>query len=217
MESEIEEAISEEEAISLLDQATQNDQAEFKNAFDVLKFEGRRWNLLKSMKSFPFVMMILLVIGQVSISLTLSRTLQKIITEDVGMGWIYVYSFLFLWFIIKLFKKLPSKVSLSLDDVQKEKLKNILESLKGFKGIKSRTKTEWVEGKTLDEAMSIQSTEFEVTKKLNQGETEIGFPKFTGPLGYCENVEIRVLYFLPEGIAYKSGKNFELLDIKIFQ
>ena len=66
MESEIEEVISEEEAISLLDQATQNDQAEFKNAFDVLKFEGRRWNLLKSMKSFPFVMMILLVIGQVS-------------------------------------------------------------------------------------------------------------------------------------------------------
>ena len=60
------------------------DQIEFKNAFDVFKFEGRRWNFLKSMKSFPFVMMILLVIGKVSWWLSL--------TDEEMRSWIGVMS-----------------------------------------------------------------------------------------------------------------------------
>ena len=67
----------------------------FVNAFDVFKFEGRRWNLLKSMKSFPFVMMILLVIVQVSLH-----------GVEAKKGWIIVMSLFSLWFIIKLFKRI---------------------------------------------------------------------------------------------------------------
>jgi len=148
----------------------------FVNAFDVIKFEGRRWNLLKSMKSFPFVMMILLVIGQVS--WRGSQTVEEM------RSWIGVMSLFSLWFIIKLIKKSPAKVNLSLDDDQKEKLKNILESIKKVEPI----------------------TMFRETKVLNQGETEIDFAHFTA--------NGKSAYFLPEGIAYGSGKNFELLDYK---
>ncbi len=152
----------------------QTDKGEFENAFDVLtKFEGRRWNLLKSMKSFSFVMMILLPILVVSTS------------TPVDMSFIYMMLFFFLLFMIKSYKtRKPSKVNLSLDNKQKEILTIILES---FKGIKSITK-------------------YEVTKTLNDGITEIDFPKFSAT-GI-------VAYFLPEGIAYESDKNFEFIDYK---
>jgi len=79
-----------------------------------------------------------------------------IITQGEGLPiWALIISFLI--FIFRLIKKSPAKVNLSLDDDQKEKLLNILRSIKKVKPI----------------------TKFEVTKVLNQGETEIDFAKFT--------------------------------------
>ena len=105
--------------------------------------------------------------------------------QDQGFQiWALIISFTI--FIFRLIKKSPSKVNLSLENKQKEILTIILESFKGIKSI----------------------TTYEVTKILNKGETEIDFPKFsaTNPA--------KVAYFLPEGIAYGSDKNFDLLDLR---
>jgi TM2 domain-containing membrane protein YozV len=173
----IEDALTQEQETENIEVKPTN-QREFINAFDVLGFEGLRWNLFRNIKTFNFYFLIIIICYCFYSGVTFDINAQ-----DEGFQ-LLALIISFTIFILRLIKKTPAKVNLSLDDDQKEKLKNILESIKKVEPI----------------------TMFRETKVLNQGETGIGFVYFV--------VNGKSAFFLPEGIAYGSGKNFELLDYK---